>query len=160
MSGGHHHSPLHNMSPACHHVLDLKKMHFFHFDVWSTDYIRFFEPIMPPEWRVVAVEPNAIPHGRKVDPPEQTGVMMAFSGPTSVLHRRGAVYDYEGFAIWMMPRPYGGRLMKEFAHLPSNLLGYTLGHAFYEYQFSTSVPTWPNWKNELIKLIHLSPDPA
>lgn len=159
MSGGHHHSPLHNMSPACHQILDMKKLHMFHFDVWQTDYIRHFEPIMPPGWRVSAVEPQAIPHGRKVDPPEQTGIMMTFLGPSLVQHRRNSVHDYEGFMLWMMPRPYGGRLMKDFAHFPSQLLGYTPTHAIYEYQISTTVPSWRNWKKELIKLLRLSLNP-
>ncbi|MFZ5807071.1 MAG: hypothetical protein ACOY3I_07690 [Verrucomicrobiota bacterium] len=159
MTAHGHHSPLHNMSPSCHHILDLKKLHFFHFDVWQTDYIRHFEPILPPDWRVVAVEPDTVPHGRMADLNEQHGVMMTFMGTTIVQHRRGDIKNYEGFILWMMPLPYSGRLMPDFAHLPSHPLGYTHTHAIYEYQLSTSVPTWTHWKQELTKLLRLAPLP-
>ena len=157
MSGQGSHS---RMSHGAHHLLVLQKMHMLSFDVWQTEYINYFEPFMPPDWHVTAVEQNCVPFGRMVVPPEQPGIMMTFTGRSLVALAHAHTKGREAFSIWIMPHVYTGKADPNIMKWASEHLGDLPTHAVYVYQLSKTTPTWPDWKKELKKILKLTPPPT
>ena len=143
------------MSTAAHDILNLKKIHVYNLQIWQTDYIRYFEGILPPQWEIIDVERDAMPLGHMILPYEQPGIMISFAGPTVLKLVQHAQYGPESFFLWFMPLPYQGRGSDILTQRAARLLGLAPAHAVYGYQNTLKVPTWPNWQNEIVKLLRL-----
>ncbi|MFH1067525.1 MAG: hypothetical protein V1746_06455 [bacterium] len=150
---GHKHVFL--MKPGAYQLLELQKMHALTYDVWQTNFMNYLVPMLPPGWRITAMEQNSVPYGRKISVGENAGLMAVFVGEKHAPLAMSGIKGLESFILWFMPLPYRGVTNPTWNTAPASVLGWGENYVAYAFDVSTETPTWRDWKSEMKKLLKL-----
>ena len=123
----------------------------------TTKYRKEIEKILPSGWIISNISEKGVPYNLSLLKDEKPGISFKLTGKTMVLGPRGITKEKESFTIWIMDKEYSGSKSKIQAQfLEAQILGSNEKISIYIKSFVSEIPTWKNWKKDLIELFELT----
>ena len=112
--------------------------------------------ILPSGWEISKISEEVVPYNLTLLKNEESGIAFELTGQTLVLGPRGINKEKEAFTIWIMSKEYSGTESEIQAQFyKAMLLGLNNEVSIYMKTFVSNIPTWKNWKEDLIELFGL-----